>query len=58
MKSKLLLVAAVIVFAVVGAQAQDQGDIRANGGLTFLVSPHGGDGRIGFGLGGEYFFMD
>lgn len=58
MKTKLLALALVSLFAINGAKAQEQGDIRVNAGLIDLFSPYGGDNRIGFGVGGEYVFTD
>ncbi|MEP5365511.1 MAG: outer membrane beta-barrel protein [Reichenbachiella sp.] len=58
MKTKLLALALVGLFTINGAMAQEQGDIRANAGLNYLFGPWGGDGRIGFGLGGEYLITD
>lgn len=58
MKTKLLALALVGLFAINGAKAQEQGDIRGNAGLTYMFGPYGGDARIGFGLGGEYLIID
>ncbi|WP_422362304.1 outer membrane beta-barrel protein [Reichenbachiella sp.] len=58
MKTKLLALALVGLFAINGAMAQEQGDIRVNAGLINLFSPYGGDYRIGFGFGGEYLITD
>lgn len=58
MKTKLLALALVGLFAINGAMAQEQGDIRASAGLIDLFSPYGGDNRIGFGIGGEYLITD
>ena len=58
MKTKLLALALVGIFAFSGAMAQEQGDVRVNGGISFLTGPYGGDSRIGFGVGGEYLITD
>lgn len=58
MKTKILLVALIGLFAFNVSNAQSQGDIRVNAGLIDLFSPYGGDNRIGFGVGGEYLITD
>lgn len=58
MKTKILLLALIGLFAFNTSQAQSQGDIRVNAGLINLFSPYGADYRIGFGVGGEYLITD
>lgn len=58
MKTKLLALAIIGLFAINNANAQSQGDIRVNAGLINLFSPYGGDYRVGFGFGGEYLITD
>ncbi|MEO9804841.1 MAG: outer membrane beta-barrel protein [Reichenbachiella sp.] len=58
MKTILVSLTLIVLFATNGAQAQNQGDIRVNAGLINLFSPYGGDYRIGFGVGGEYLITD
>jgi opacity protein-like surface antigen len=58
MKIKLLALALVVFFMVNSATAQEQGDISLHGGTSFVFSPFGGDGTVGFGGGAEYAFTD
>lgn len=58
MKTKLLALAFVGLFAINGAMAQEQGEIRLNAGMPMIFSPYGGDFRVGFGFGGEYLITD
>lgn len=57
MKTKIILIAFLGLLISGATQAQSAGDIRANGGLTFVFDPFGSnDSEVGFGFGGEYLF--